>query len=423
MLITIRGSNLANATSVTVGGGALENLIVVDDRTLTGNVPEHANGPADIRVTTSGGTALLPSGFTYGSCTAAAGTALRFTGAQRVVFGNGTTIYENTLEAWVKVVPGARTGHILTVQTTPDNRCGEGFHLWGDGALYYAVDHAGCGTGQTLRHSGPATSVWTHVAGTFDGTDMALYVNGRLVQRAVVTRQWPIPSARYGISGDYSFCCGMNAFYTGDLDELRIWNRARTPQEIRDGMHRQLRGDEPGLVGYWRLDEGSGTQARPTGVGTIGTLGAGAGVPQWIPSGAILCAGLPGGQSGNVVDQGGGCGGGGTAAVAGAPAIGNCGFRILLQGADLASPAALLVLGDHRATVACGTCVILVPMITLGQPVVGGAATATVPVPCEIGLMGSEIGAQWLVVGTSASPCGLARNVSASNRLRLILGS
>jgi hypothetical protein len=42
------------------------------------------------------------------------------------------------------------------------------------------------------------------------------------------------------------------------MDEVRIWNVARSPQEILGARDRQLLGDEPGLLVYWRLDEGSG---------------------------------------------------------------------------------------------------------------------------------------------------------------------
>ena len=45
------------------------------------------------------------------------------------------------------------------------------------------------------------------------------------------------------------------------LDELRIWNIVRSESEIRFDMSRRLIGDEPGLVGYWRLDEGEGRDA------------------------------------------------------------------------------------------------------------------------------------------------------------------
>ncbi|WP_434222749.1 tetratricopeptide repeat protein [Limnospira platensis CENA597] len=40
-------------------------------------------------------------------------------------------------------------------------------------------------------------------------------------------------------------------FNDGKLSEVRIWNRARSADEIREGMYEALTGDEPGLVGVW----------------------------------------------------------------------------------------------------------------------------------------------------------------------------
>ncbi|BAI88801.1 TPR domain protein [Arthrospira platensis NIES-39] len=46
-------------------------------------------------------------------------------------------------------------------------------------------------------------------------------------------------------------------FNDGKLSELRIWNRARSADDIRQGMYEALTGDEPGLVGVWHgSDEG-----------------------------------------------------------------------------------------------------------------------------------------------------------------------
>jgi len=49
------------------------------------------------------------------------------------------------------------------------------------------------------------------------------------------------------------------AGWTGVLDELRIWSIARTPTEVNRDMKVVLKGTEPGLVAYYRFDEGSGT--------------------------------------------------------------------------------------------------------------------------------------------------------------------
>ena len=46
-----------------------------------------------------------------------------------------------------------------------------------------------------------------------------------------------------------------HASFNGLIDEVRIWNIARTAIEISSDMNRQLNEDEPGLVGYWKFDE------------------------------------------------------------------------------------------------------------------------------------------------------------------------
>jgi hypothetical protein len=59
----------------------------------------------------------------------------------------------------------------------------------------------------------------------------------------------------------------------GLIDEARIWNIARTQEEIQDAMNRTLHADEinsGNLVGYWNFDDGSGDDLSP--YGNHGTL-------------------------------------------------------------------------------------------------------------------------------------------------------
>ncbi len=70
---------------------------------------------------------------------------------------------------------------------------------------------------------------WVHLAGAFDGTVMRLYVDGKEV--ATVERPGPIqPNAFRLHLGNYEE--GHRAFFTGLLDEVRIYSRALTPAEI-----------------------------------------------------------------------------------------------------------------------------------------------------------------------------------------------
>jgi hypothetical protein len=45
------------------------------------------------------------------------------------------------------------------------------------------------------------------------------------------------------------------------LDDFRVWDYARTQEEIQADMNKEVAGVEEGLVGYWRFNEGEGTTA------------------------------------------------------------------------------------------------------------------------------------------------------------------
>jgi len=47
-------------------------------------------------------------------------------------------------------------------------------------------------------------------------------------------------------------------FFDGQMDEVRMWNIARSEDEIMDNMNYQVNSSESGLVAYWRCDESSG---------------------------------------------------------------------------------------------------------------------------------------------------------------------
>ena len=100
-------------------------------------------------------------------------------------------------------------------------------------------------------------NAWHHVAGVIDGNKnvIKLFIDGTEVairdfeRGSFYKSQYPL---RIGASHEK----GMDSpTFEGQIDEVRIWNVARTEAEIREGMNTKLKGDEPGLVGYWRFDE------------------------------------------------------------------------------------------------------------------------------------------------------------------------
>lgn len=123
-----------------------------------------------------------------------------------------------------------------------------------------------------------AANTWYHVAVVFDGTQTGdanrqkIYVGG--VSQALTFTN-AVPAALPTVTGDVHI--GQQSDdtleFAGDLDEVRIWSDARTEAEVQDNQHARLDGDEAGLLGYWRIEEGSGaTIADATASGYDGTI-------------------------------------------------------------------------------------------------------------------------------------------------------
>jgi hypothetical protein len=78
-------------------------------------------------------------------------------------------------------------------------------------------------------------------------------------------------------SGSYPF--------NGDIDEVAVWNRSLTANEVNHLKFRQLQGNEDGLLAYWRMDEGAGSTVSDSSASHSypGTL---LNNPVWVSSGA-----------------------------------------------------------------------------------------------------------------------------------------
>ena len=139
---------------------------------------------------------------------------------------------------------------------------------WGDGSSFRS----------TLTPPVLDPGSWQHVAASFDGTWVRVYVDGRLRHRSGELHDC-VPA-----EGAVTTQLGAPANgFTGTVDELRIWSYVRAAGDIQSSIGRRLSGLEPDLLRYWRLDEGRGDVIRDqTGSGaTAAVHGA-----TWVTSGA-----------------------------------------------------------------------------------------------------------------------------------------
>jgi hypothetical protein len=73
-------------------------------------------------------------------------------------------------------------------------------------------------------------STWTHLAQTWDGSTLRLYIDG-----AEVATQ-PSPGTLITSTGQVRIGGSSGQFFSGLIDEVRIYNRARTAAEIAADM-------------------------------------------------------------------------------------------------------------------------------------------------------------------------------------------
>lgn len=91
-----------------------------------------------------------------------------------------------------------------------------------------------------------------HVAATYDGAMLRYYVNGCMTGSMAWTGNMVQNNLITAIGNQSSCACEQ---FTGYIDEVRIWNVARTQAQIQANMmNLPSPTTQPGLLGYWKFD-------------------------------------------------------------------------------------------------------------------------------------------------------------------------
>lgn len=116
LTVTITGTDLSDASSITFGGVPATNVKVIDNGTITATTPAHASGSVDVAVTTTGGTGALPAGFYFGSSSETALGNLSIPGATlNPPFSYNARISSGIYTGWMN--PNARGDMDVSVVT------------------------------------------------------------------------------------------------------------------------------------------------------------------------------------------------------------------------------------------------------------------------------------------------------------------
>lgn len=265
--------------------GNTYSYFVTDSNGCTGGAttiePFAATPPAEPIINSSESLVVCAGDSTILSVGGVSGSALLFDGVDDVANGNNPALpifnSSRTVEAWIKP-SGFSNGTVYSY----------GFDLpYESFALRYVNGRISCSsnnfdiTGNTLLD----TNKWQHVAVTFDGSRVNLYVNGLFDGSNF--------AFFFGNSGDFRIGAAItnpvSDYFKGAIDELRVYNYALSSSELQENMNNSISLTFPGLVGLYNFDEGAGAVITDSclngGDPHPGYFdGLASGNPQWISS-------------------------------------------------------------------------------------------------------------------------------------------
>jgi uncharacterized delta-60 repeat protein len=183
-------------------------------------------------------------------------TAIVFTGSQNLKTLPAT--YSNssggTVEIWVKPDLGScASSNNSTVLYKPN-----AYWLYCSNSKWSAVVTDGTNTSSAVAFGNfpVRTNEWSHLALTLSGTTLSSYLNGQLMDTQTTSYKAGSSATPWYVG------CSTNTstdYFTGQVDEIRIWTSVRTLALIINDMDTYTAVTTSGLYAYYDFNEGSGS--------------------------------------------------------------------------------------------------------------------------------------------------------------------
>ncbi len=178
--------------------------------------------------------------------------ALRFDGVDDYLEGDDTGLpqadEQRTVEFWVNTTATAD-------QTIFSYGSGDDFEIVMESTGVIFVEEGGGNIGNVFGTISINDGVWHHVAVVYEGSEILLYIDGALDDSY---------SHSFNTSASGQMFVGLSSSgtfgnFVGDIDDIRVWNTARTQGQIDLYNDACLSGVELGLIRYYKLDDGMGS--------------------------------------------------------------------------------------------------------------------------------------------------------------------
>ncbi|MGB0933092.1 MAG: LamG-like jellyroll fold domain-containing protein [Lishizhenia sp.] len=175
-----------------------------------------------------------------------------------------------TIEAWIRADSWATNiweNVIVSKDGWASGNQGYALRCGANGSLSFNFSSSGTWREVTAPNV-MTTGKWYHVAGTFDGANSKIFVNG--IEVGNLAYSGTIAQGNYDLTiGRASYTGGGTRNFAGRIDEVKVWNTALPASSLQEYMCKKTTAAHPqyaSLSGYWKLDNnGTVTDSSPNG--------------------------------------------------------------------------------------------------------------------------------------------------------------
>jgi gliding motility-associated-like protein len=188
----------------------------------------------------------------------APGFGLDFDGSNDIITIPNSATYDYTtssaftIEAWVKINSSASSINTIVGKKAPGGgTSGYAFYInsWGTSDRKVVFEATG---GTFISTTSIPNNTWTHVAvSVASGGAATIYINGVASGTGTVTIPSNSNSINVGAFGNNGYF-----YFNGSMDEVRIWNVAKSAAELNNNKNLDVTGS-PNLALYYKFNEGT----------------------------------------------------------------------------------------------------------------------------------------------------------------------
>jgi hypothetical protein len=181
---------------------------------------------------------------------------LSFDGGSYVEVGDSSSLQSSaiSIEAWVNQFGSPGSYKYIIAKHYASGYASYGLYTGSSGGLRFYIGHENGFVLSPDAGTGIWDGNWHHIVGIYDGSNVRLYVDGAEISSGTPTTK----NIAYNNNDLYIGSYGTGYYFTGLIDEIKVYNRALSSQEVLDHYNAATpTGQVPEFKSYARIPDGS----------------------------------------------------------------------------------------------------------------------------------------------------------------------